>query len=117
VLAPSIEESYHVYCSSSTSSASASQRPATDYDAGLSRPFLEEMKMKLVLLLIVIVIIGVFLGWFHFSSNSDAGKPNITVSVDKDKIEADKNKALNQMQDLRQKPADTTAVTTQKTQD
>ena len=66
--------------------------------------------MKLVILLVVIVVIGVGLGWLHFSSSNDAGRPNVTVSVDK-------NKVVDQIQDLRHKPADKTAVTTQKVQD
>jgi uncharacterized protein YxeA len=78
--------------------------------------------MKVVLLLIVIVVIGVFLGWFHFSSSHDTGKPNVTFSVDKDKIEADKNKVVDKVQDLEHKPVDRTgttsqAATTQKAQD
>ena len=61
--------------------------------------------MKLLLLLIVIVIAGVLLGWFHFSSSNDAGRPNVTLSVDKDKIEADKNTVVDKVQDLGRKPA------------
>jgi uncharacterized protein YxeA len=68
--------------------------------------------MKLVLLLVVIVVAGVFLGWFHFSSSNDTGKPNVTLSVDKDKIEVDKNKVVDKMQGLGHKPADKTAVAT-----
>jgi hypothetical protein len=47
-----------------------------------------------VLLLVVIGIVGLvfYLGWFRVSSNSSDGKANITITVDKDKIEADKNK-------------------------
>ena len=70
--------------------------------------------MRLVLLLVVIVVVGVCLGWLHFSSGNDAGTPHVTVSVDKDKIEADKNTVVEKVQNLGHRPADKTAVTTQK---
>ena len=73
--------------------------------------------MKLVILLVVIVVVGVYLGWLHFSSSNDTGKPNVTLSVDKDKIEADKNKMVDRMQDLEHKAMDKTPATTQKAQD
>jgi hypothetical protein len=73
--------------------------------------------MKLVFLLVVIVIVGACLGWFHFSSSNDTGRPNVTLSVDKDKIEADKNRAVDEVQGLGHKPVDKTAVTTQGAQD
>ena len=73
--------------------------------------------MKLVLLLAVIVIVAVWLGWLHFSSTNDAGKPNVSVSVDKDKIEADKNRVVDKVQDLEHRATDKTRPTTQKVQD
>jgi hypothetical protein len=73
--------------------------------------------MKVVLLLVVLAVIGVCLGWFHFSSSHDADKPNVTFSVDKDKIEADKNKVVDKIQRLESRPADKTATTSQKAQD
>lgn len=73
--------------------------------------------MRLVLLLVVIVVVGVFLGWFHFSSSNDTGAPNVTLSVDKDKIEADKNKVVDKAQDLEHKAVDKAAATTQKAHD
>jgi hypothetical protein len=73
--------------------------------------------MKLVLLLIVIVVIGACLGWFHFSSSHDAGRPNVTFSVDRDKIRADKNEVVDKIQGLESRPADGTATTSQKAHD
>ena len=65
----------------------------------------------------MIVVIGVFLGWFHFSSSNDAGKPNFSVSVDKGKIEADKTTVVDKVQHLEHKAADKAAPTSQKAQD
>lgn len=60
-------------------------------------------------LLVAVVIVGVvgfYLGWFSFSMSDDDRKPNITLSVDKDKIEADKDKVVDKVQDLGSKDAD-----------
>lgn len=73
--------------------------------------------MKLVLILVVIVVVGVFLGWIHFSSSSDTGKPNVTVTVDSNKIEADKNKMVDKVQDMEHKAADKPTTTSQKAHD
>ena len=70
-----------------------------------------------MLLLVVILIIGVCLGWLHFSSSNDAGKPNVTVSVDKDKIEADKNTVVEKVQNLGQQVKVKVVTTSQKAQD
>jgi hypothetical protein len=95
----------------------ASEPPVPDSDKSLSGPLYEEIGMKLVFLLVVIVIVGVCLGWFHFSSSSDTGRPNVTMSVDKDKIETDKDKAVEEVRGLGHKSTDKTAVTTQGAQD
>lgn len=73
--------------------------------------------MKLILLLVVILVVAGCLGWLHFSSSNDAGKPNVTVSVDKDKIEADKDKVVDKVQGLEHRAADKTTATTQRAQD
>jgi len=59
-------------------------------------------RMLLVLALIMAVVIGLgfYMGWFHFSSASDDKKAHITVSVDKDQIQKDKDKAVDKVQDL-----------------
>jgi hypothetical protein len=50
-----------------------------------------------VLALIVagVVGLGFYMGWFHFSSSSDGRNSHITVSVDKDQIQKDKDKAVD----------------------
>jgi len=61
-------------------------------------------RMLLVLALIVAVVagLGYYRGWFHFSSGSDDQKAIVTVSVDKDQIQEDKDKAVDKVQNLGQ---------------
>jgi hypothetical protein len=80
--------------------------------------------MRLVLFLLIVAGIaglGYYRGWFNFSSDSNNNKPNITMSVDKDKIREDKDKTVEEVQSLGQRAKDkvtmTTQVTTQKAQD
>jgi predicted negative regulator of RcsB-dependent stress response len=62
------------------------------------------VRILLVLALIVagVVGLGFYMGWFHFSSGSDDKNAHITVSVDKDQIQKDKDKAVDKVQDLGQ---------------
>lgn len=55
-----------------------------------------------VLLLVVIGIVGlaIYLGWFRVSSNSTDSKANVTITVDKDKIEADRKKTQEKVKAL-----------------
>ena len=53
-----------------------------------------------VVLLIAIVGFGFYRGWFQFSSDSEDHKSNMTISVDKDKFNADEQKAKDKVQDL-----------------
>ena len=46
-----------------------------------------------VLLLVGIVGVGFYRGWFQVSTNNTDQKPSATVTVDKDKIHADEQKA------------------------
>jgi hypothetical protein len=77
------------------------------------------MAMKPVLILIALILVGgaalgYYLGWFTFSSHSNPSGSAITLSVDKDKIEADKNQVVDKAQDLGHEAADKIAATTQK---
>jgi hypothetical protein len=58
--------------------------------------------LLLVLALIVVVGVGLgfYLGWFKMSSHAGTRKPNITLTMDKDKILADKDKAVDRMHNL-----------------
>ena len=72
--------------------------------------------MRLVLILVLIVtaigVVGYYRGWFAFSSSGQDDKLGITVSVDKDKIRQDKDKAVEKVESLGEKAKD--AVTTRK---
>jgi len=56
--------------------------------------------MMRTLILVCIVVIGVgvglgfYRGWFHVSSGDDTNKSTYILSVDKDKMDADKDKAV-----------------------
>ena len=54
----------------------------------------------LVLLLIVIGVVGLgfYRGWFQLSTGSTEGKANATITVDRDKIQADQEKVKKQVQ-------------------
>lgn len=67
------------------------------------------MKALLIILAIVVLAVlgvGLYRGWFSFSSHNAKGKSNVTLSVDKDKIETDKDSALDKAQDLGHKAVD-----------
>jgi hypothetical protein len=53
------------------------------------------MRFLIVLLLIVagVVGFGFYRGWFHLTSDGAADKSNMTLTVDKDKVQQDKQKA------------------------
>lgn len=61
-----------------------------------------------VLLLICIVCLGFYQGWFHFSTNSTGQKSSATVTVDKDKIQADEVKVKEKIGELGQKAKEKT---------
>ena len=77
------------------------------------------MKILLIVLAVVVVVgvLGFYLGWFNLSSSNDGGKSNVTVSVGKNKIEADRDTVVDSVQDLGHKAADKIEATTQKTPD
>jgi hypothetical protein len=60
----------------------------------------------IVLIVIVGVGLGVYLGWFRFSSHDDRGQTNLTLSVDKDKIEAVRDTVVGNVEDLEHKTTD-----------
>jgi uncharacterized protein (UPF0333 family) len=64
------------------------------------------MLLMLVLIVAVVAGLGFYMGWFHFSSGSDGMNAHVTVSVDKDQIQKDKNKALDKVETATQKARD-----------
>ena len=77
------------------------------------------IRMFLVLALIVAGVagLGFYMGWFRFSSGSDGKNAHVTVSVDKDQIQKDKDKAVDKVKDLGQQAKDKVGTATQKAQD
>jgi hypothetical protein len=74
--------------------------------------------------LVVLVLVGVsvvglsfYLGWWTLTSDSADGKGHITVTVDKDKVQADKKKALEEMKTLEYKVKDKVAAPTDTSKD
>ena len=72
------------------------------------------MRIILILVLVVALIgaVGYYRGWFRFTSGGPDDKPNVTVSVDKDKIRQDKDKVVGKVQDLGDKAKDKVHPTT-----
>ena len=53
----------------------------------------------LALLVAVVLGLGFYLGWFGFSTDSTNQKTNINITVDKDKIREDAEKAKEKVQE------------------
>ncbi len=70
--------------------------------------------MKRFLVIVVIVVgvfaIGLYMGWFFVDSTNADGTSNITLTVDKDKIERDKDRIVGAVQDLGQEARDKAAA-------
>ena len=58
------------------------------------------MRFLIVLLLIIagVVGLGFYRGWFHLTSDTAADKSNVTLTVEKDKMQQDKQKAQDAVQ-------------------
>ena len=54
--------------------------------------------MALVLIVAVVVGLGFYRGWFRASSNSADGKADVTLTVDKDKVQSDARGAKDKVQ-------------------
>ena len=57
-------------------------------------------RMLLVLVLIVAIVVGLgfHMGWFHLSSGTDDDNAHVTVSVDKDQVQEDVDKAADKVE-------------------
>jgi len=78
---------------------------------------MKSLVFAFVLVVACVLGLGFYMGWFHFSSGNDGNSANITLSVDKGKIQDDKDKAVNTVQDTGQDAKDTTTATTPKAQE
>ncbi len=70
----------------------------------------------MIRMLLVVALIA-YMGWFHFSSGSDGNGAHVTVSMDKGRIQEDKDKAVDKVKDLEQRAKDKVATATQKAQE
>lgn len=68
--------------------------------------------IHLLIIIVIVVAVGSYLGWLHFSSNTQDHRTNYGVSVDKDKIRSDANKAATQLEDLGQRAKEKAATMT-----
>jgi hypothetical protein len=55
-----------------------------------------------VLLLVGIAVLGFYRGWFSMSMDNTDQQPSATFTMDKDKIQADEEKAKDKLQDIGQ---------------
>ncbi len=75
--------------------------------------------MKGLLVVFALVLVGVaafgfYQGWFQVSSESADHKPKVTIAVDQDKLQEDKEKVEAKVRDLGHKTKGTTGnLTTQ----
>jgi predicted negative regulator of RcsB-dependent stress response len=60
----------------------------------------------LVVLAVIVLGVGYYLNWFQFSTASQGDKGSLTLEVDKQKIEADKQKAQEKLKGLGNKSKD-----------
>jgi hypothetical protein len=56
--------------------------------------------LSLILIAALVLGVGIYRGWFHFAADSSAGSSNVTLTVDNNKIQDDKNKVVGKTQEL-----------------
>jgi hypothetical protein len=102
---------------SPTSFGGASEREALGVSRAVFLPAEEGWAMKRLFIGFVVLVViaaaavagvGFYQGWFHFSTGGTDGKPNATITVDQDKIEADKKAAQDKLKDLGDKAKEKT---------
>lgn len=66
------------------------------------------MRTLIVLILLAAGLagIGFYMGWFQLGTDNTADTSNVTLSVDKDKMKEDKDKAVEKVRDLGHQAAD-----------
>jgi hypothetical protein len=62
------------------------------------------MRRTIVIIILVVACVGYFRGWFHVSSDTTGDKSNVTLTVDKNKIQDDKKAADEKAHDMVQHP-------------
>jgi hypothetical protein len=79
-------------------------------------------RFLIVIVLVAVCVAGLFgLGlyekWISFSSSGSDGKGNITLTVDKDKMQADEKKALDEIKGVGQQVKDKVSGTSEQNKD
>ena len=77
---------------------------------------MKTLLIAVALVPVAVVGLGFYRGWFGFSSSNDESKSNVTLSVDKDKIETDKDDAVEKAQELGHKAVDKMSPSPEKAQ-
>jgi hypothetical protein len=78
---------------------------------------MKALLIVLVLVVAVVVGLGFYLGWFTVAWDRADGKGHITGTLDEDKFQEDKNKALEAAHDLGHQGKDNAAPPTEKGKD
>jgi hypothetical protein len=78
---------------------------------------MKNLLIVLVLLVAGFVGLGFYLGWFTLAWDGAGGKGQLTGTLDEDKFQEDKNKALKAVHDLGHKGKDKAATPTEKGKD
>jgi predicted negative regulator of RcsB-dependent stress response len=73
--------------------------------------------MKTFVIGLVLILAGIFAlsywrGWIQFTSDKAADKPSVSLTVDKEKIQDDKNKVAETAHDLGHQAKDKATATT-----
>jgi hypothetical protein len=68
----------------------------------------------MVLLAVGVGVLGFYQGWFRLSTDTTDHQSNVTVTVDQDKFQKDKEKAQEKVHDLGHKAKEKTGDRTEK---
>lgn len=71
------------------------------------------MKRLLILIALIVLVVfglGAYLDWFDLSSRNEEGNADVTLTLDKDKVEADKDRVVDRVDQLRDKGAEKLAA-------
>jgi hypothetical protein len=78
---------------------------------------MQRLFFLLILFVAAAVGLGFYRGWFHVASDDADGTSNVTLSVDKEKIQQDRKTAVADVQDVGRKIKNKVASPSEKTMD
>ncbi len=64
------------------------------------------MKSIILVAILGVVGLGFYLGWFHLGSQNNSSSSDVTLTVDKDKMSADGEKAKDKVQGIAHQAGD-----------